>query len=104
MKYMLPLLLLSSIQVLSAQTFTEGPFSPHLEGIMFSSVAFSDVDGDGDEDAFVLGINTLNETISRLYINDGMGEFTEASGTSFQNVSFGSVAFADVNGDRKSVV
>jgi predicted nucleotidyltransferase len=34
-----------------------------------------------------------------LYINDGTGSFTEMTGTPFEDVSYGSIAFADVDGD-----
>ncbi len=62
------------------------------------SVAFGDVDGDGDLDAFVGNFNQL----SRLYLNGGTGIFTDVTAT---NLPAGlgdlatAVALGDVDGD-----
>ncbi len=72
---------------------TEIPF----EGVRNSTVAFSDVDGDNDPDVLITGENSVQ--ITKLYINDGLGNFSEMSGTPFLNVSLGSIAFSDVDND-----
>ena len=77
--------------------FTE--ISTPFDGVSQSSVAFADVDGDGDQDVLITGRNNSNNEISKLYINDGSGNFTEVSGTPFDGVSNGSIAFADVDID-----
>ena len=92
-------------QLLSAQTFTEVTGTP-FDGVDWSSVAFSDVDSDGDNDLLITGDtsseriadNTSFERIAKLYTNDG-GSFTEVTGTPFEGVDASSVAFSDVDGD-----
>lgn len=74
----------------------ETPF----EIVSLSSVACADVDGDKDNDLFITGSNQAEELSAKLYINDGAGNFSEVEETLFEGVSFGSVAFADVDGDN----
>jgi predicted nucleotidyltransferase len=78
--------------------FTEVIGTP-FDGVAASSIAFSDVDGDGDEDVLIMGETNSNELISKLYINDGLGSFTEQQDTPFDGVWFSSIAFSDVDGD-----
>jgi hypothetical protein len=61
-----------------------------------TGTAFADVDGDGDLDLLVNGIAAG----TRLFLNDGKGQFTEAqdSGLS-RTASATSLAFADIDGD-----
>jgi hypothetical protein len=99
MKSKILFLLLYLTQTLSAQTFTEMTGTP-FDGVYHSSVAFSDVDGDSDQDLLITGRNSLNEGIAKLYTNDGMGNFTEMIGTPFDGVYFSSIAFSDVDGDN----
>jgi len=79
--------------------FSEMTNTP-FEGVARSSIAFADVDSDNDQDVLITGENSSSMESSKLYINDGMGNFSEMMGTTFQNVEAGSVAFADVNGDN----
>ena len=78
--------------------FTEMAGTP-FDGVGSSSIAFSDVDGDGDNDVLITGENNSPEGISKLYTNDGMGNFTEMVGTPFDGVGISSIAFSDVDGD-----
>jgi len=98
MKSILFFTLLFLSQFLSAQNFTEVPQSSPFDGVIFSSIAFADVDGDNDEDVLITGGNNWT-AISQLYINNGMGEFTIANETPFPGVYNSSVAFSDVDGD-----
>ena len=85
-------------QTLSAQTFTEVEGTP-FEDVWQSSIAFSDVDGDGDKDVLITGYtygSSSNGLIAKLYTNDGGGSFTEVTGTPFEGVKYGSIAFSDV--------
>jgi len=77
--------------------FTEIAGTP-FDGVGGSSIAFADVDGDGDKDVLIAGLNGSDETIAKLYTNEG-GGFTEVMGTPFDGVYVGSIAFADVDGD-----
>lgn len=70
-----------------------------FEGVSRSAIAFSDVDGDGDEDLFITGYDNNGIQTAKLYINDGTGSFTEKAGTSFEPVDFSAVASFDVDGD-----
>ena len=83
--------------------YTEKSNTPFV-GLSFSDVSFSDVDGDGDKDVFIIGyyVNTMGfkVPVSRLYMNDGSGTFTEAMGMPFEGVYAGTVDFADVDGDN----
>jgi len=99
MKFKILIQFLFITPFLSAQTFTQFTQSTPLEAVWYSSVAFSDVDGDGDEDLLITGQNNSQEGISKLYINDGAGNFSELMGNSFDGVELGSVAFSDLDGD-----
>ncbi|MBK6950579.1 MAG: VCBS repeat-containing protein [Crocinitomicaceae bacterium] len=63
---------------------------------------FSDVDGDGDIDLIISGstsyVGPLN-TITRLYLNDGVGNFILDNSATFTGVRLGTVDFIDVDGD-----
>jgi len=80
-------------------TFTKKLVTP-FEAVAYSTVAFSDVDGDSDEDVLIIGANSSFERISKLYLNDGLGNFTKLQNTSFDGASLGSIAFSDVDGDN----
>jgi hypothetical protein len=70
-----------------------------FEGVFTGSIAFADVDGDDDPDVLITGLSFPASAISKLYINDGYGVFSEATGTPFEGVQLSSIAFADVDGD-----
>jgi len=80
-------------------SFTEMMATP-FEGVDQSSIPFADVDGDNDQDVLIAGQNSSFARISKLYTNDGTGSFTEMMATPFEDVAFGSIAFADVDGDN----
>jgi hypothetical protein len=73
-----------------------------FDGVGYSSIAFADIDGDNDQDVLITGNNALfgSAQISKLYINDGSGVYTEVQGTPFVGVSESSIAFADIDGDN----
>ncbi len=76
--------------------------TPPLQPVLFGSVAFSDINGDGDLDLLITGDSDNNFTgrVANLYSNDGDGNYTEINGTPFEGVDFSSVAFADVDGNN----
>ena len=78
----------------SGPSFTEDT-SVFLPGVVNSSVAWADYNGDGKQDFLLTGSN-----ISFLYKNTGNG-FTEDTSISLPGVNFSSVAWADYNGDGK---
>ena len=103
MKPKLLFLFLVFTQMVSAQNFTEVMGTP-FAGVQESSIAFADVDGDNDLDVLITGLNFMGQppgiTISKLYTNDGAGNFTKVLDTPFAGVEEGSIAFADVDGDN----
>ncbi len=77
-----------------ASLFT--PSSRTLPGVHYSSSAFADVDGDGDQDLIFTG-NTGNGYTAMLYHNDGKGIFYREQ--ELTGVLRGTSSFADVDGD-----
>lgn len=60
-----------------------------------TDVALGDVDRDGDLDLVI-----ANRSRNRLYVNDGLGEFTDASSRMpAHNENTGGIALSDVDGD-----
>ena len=70
-----------------------------FEGVMFSSVAFADVDGDNDQDVIIAGEKSDGSFITYLYTNDGSGNFNLVNFTPFYGVSKGDIAFSDIDND-----
>jgi predicted nucleotidyltransferase len=69
-----------------------------LDGVDVSCLAFVDVDQDRDDDLILSG-NTTTGAITKLYQNDGYGKFSSVVNMPFDGVAYGSIAFADVDGD-----
>lgn len=78
--------------------YTEETGTP-FEGVDESAIAFADIDGDSDLDVLITGFN-FNGVNTKLYTNDGSGQFTEMMNTPFYGVGASSVAFADIDGDN----
>lgn len=72
-----------------------------FEGVYAGSVVVADVNGDQSPDVFISGQKGWKDFISKLYINDGSGNFTELVGTPFIGVGWGSVTIEDVTGDHR---
>jgi len=84
-----------------AQLFEEITGTP-FDGVYLSSIAFADIDNDGDQDVLITGAPTLTPVspIAKLYTNDGNGFYTEVIGTPFDGVWQSSIAFADIDNDN----
>ncbi|GGE38231.1 hypothetical protein GCM10010832_18110 [Psychroflexus planctonicus] len=82
-----------------AQIQFEEVLGTPFDGVVFSSIAFADIDGDGDQDVLITGKNANNQNIAKLYTNNGSGGYTEVTGTPFDGVQRGSIAFTDIDGD-----
>lgn len=87
------------------QNFRDAELTPFIP-VSAPALAFADVDGDSDMDVIVTGtkidpLANLDEThITKLYINDGTGSFSEVDETPFEGVATGSIAFADIDQDN----
>ncbi|MEM0991571.1 MAG: T9SS type A sorting domain-containing protein [Bacteroidota bacterium] len=77
--------------------FKEQTVTP-FEDVFRSALAFADVDQDGDQDLLLTGQNIFGEFISRLYTNDGTGNFTNST-ASFLGARNGTTVFSDVDND-----
>ncbi len=77
------------------ETFTD--INAGLEGVILSSVAWGDYDGDGDLDILLTGLSASGQ-ISRVYRNNGDDTFT-AINAGLEGVWFASVAWGDYDGD-----
>ncbi len=80
-----------------AGNFTELPDTAFV-GVHSGSLDFADVDSDGDEDLFITGVSSEGEK-SSLYLNDGTGAFTESTSSTYIDVAYSAVAFADADND-----
>ena len=103
MKTILLFLTFFSSKLLLAQSFTRLLNTP-FEGVQNSSIAFSDIDGDGDNDVLITGEDSLDIRVSKLYINDGLGRFTLVNNNSFEGVGYSSISFSDIDGDNDNDV
>lgn len=63
------------------------------------SVAYADVDLDGDNDLLITGFSSSQGVSTTLYENDGSGNFTAMSQPAIVNVYTGAAEFADVEND-----
>lgn len=64
-----------------------------------SAAGFEDVDNDGDQDLVVLGQESTSLYHNNLFLNDGLGNFTNSSSTSLMDLRDGSVDFSDFDND-----
>ncbi|MCB8762016.1 beta strand repeat-containing protein [Planktothrix agardhii] len=70
-----------------------------LTGVSFSSVTTADFDKDGDTDILLTGFDSSNNSISKIYSNNGSGGFSENTNISLTGVSSSSVTTADFDKD-----
>jgi len=81
-------------------TFTEQTSIP-LEGVYGCTVAWGDYDNDGDLDILMTGKTIVYGTtaVSKIYINNGNGTFTEQTSVLLDGVYDCSVAWGDYDND-----
>lgn len=96
-------LLLAIILLISAsghaQTldFTLANPQPDLMEVWAGTFASGDVDGDGDIDLFMTGITPQKQT--KLYLNNGTGNFTEVANTPFPRSGSSQAILKDLDND-----
>ncbi len=66
--------------------------------VIAGSAAFGDVDNDNDPDLMLSGFTNVGRT-TRMYLNDGAGNFSEDLVNSFDGFSHGSTEFFDIDSD-----
>ena len=70
-----------------------------FEGLGSSSVAFIDIENDNDKDVIIAGTNNNDIKNTKLYTNDGSGNFTLVTNTPFGNIESGDIAIGDSDND-----
>ena len=70
---------------------------PNLEDAWGGDFASGDIDGDGDNDLLITGISPGK--VTALYLNDGIGGFTEVTDIPFPESSGGDIIFSDLDLD-----
>lgn len=80
------------------QQFTEYTTTT-LPGVWFGSTAWGDYDNDGNLDLLLTGLTNEYEIISKLFRNDGNGNFSEQTDIYFTGVYLSSVAWGDYDND-----
>ena len=69
-----------------------------LTGVARGSSSIADIDGDGNPDLLITGLNENSTPTTTLYLGDGQGGFTEA-GAGLTGVTSSSSSIADVDGN-----
>lgn len=95
---LLKIILLNGI-IAHSQTldFTLANPQPNLMEVYAGTFASGDVDGDGDKDLFMTGITPGKFT--KLYLNNGTGNFTETTATTFPRSGSSRAILKDLDGD-----
>jgi len=70
-----------------------------LQDSDLGSVAYADIDQDGDNDLLITGFSSSQGVSTTLYENDGSGNFTAMAQPALVNVYTGAAEFADVDND-----
>lgn len=70
-----------------------------IENIRVSKIALADIDADDDLDLMISGASNGGIPLTKLYSNDGVGNFTEVVSTLFDNLEVGYFNFGDIDGD-----
>jgi hypothetical protein len=79
--------------------FTED-FQQNFIDVTNGSTLFFDFDGDNDEDVIIAGSINSGTRITKLYNNDGQGNFTEMNNSNIIGVSASSMDYSDIDGDN----
>ncbi len=86
-------------QFLYGQTFTESTTPQPFQAVLNGVIAIADIDGDGDQDVLIAGSIGFPNGVTKLYTNDGAGNFSEVPNVPFEQLEEGLAAFSDVDGD-----
>lgn len=78
--------------------FVEATGMP-FEDLGSGSVAFVDIENDGDSDVIINGKNNSDSISTKLYTNDGSGNFALVTNAPFDNLWAGDIAIGDSDND-----
>lgn len=67
-------------------------------GVLPRALRLIDLDGDSDLDVFIAGITSSNQSVTRIYTNDGTGGFTQISSSQLPS-DIWSAEFGDLDND-----
>ncbi|MEK6795130.1 MAG: VCBS repeat-containing protein [Spirochaetota bacterium] len=70
-----------------------------LPGVQDSTTALADMDGDGDLDLLLSGLDTGGSRITKFFRNNGSGGFTDIGTGSLPQVTAASFSFGDIDAD-----
>ena len=70
-----------------------------IENIRASKIALADIDADDDLDLMISGQTHGGSFLTKLYANDGNGNFNEVVSTLFDSLESGYFNFGDIDGD-----
>ncbi len=98
MNFKLTFLLIFVYQISIAQVFVEATNNSFIEWPN-ASIAFADVDGDDDQDILILGYLST-QTMGKIYLNDGLGNYTLGPQPPFPGKFFSTIDLADIDGDN----
>ena len=70
-----------------------------FDGVFYSDAKFADIDGDGDQDVFLTGLTNSNDRIAKMYLNDGLGNYTQMLENPFAAVFYSEIGFNDIDSD-----
>ncbi len=70
-----------------------------IENIRLSKIGLGDIDDDTDLDLLISGFTHGGTPLTKLYTNNGTGEFTEIADSSFQDIDNGYFNFGDLDND-----
>lgn len=71
-----------------------------LVNLSGGDLAFADIDGDDDLDLFNIGWDKDNVYQTKIYLNNGVGDYTDAETTDFEIIGSTSCAFTDIDNDN----
>ena len=83
--------------------YTLDPNTP-FEGSLGGDVDFEDIDNDGDMDVFMCGWDNNNTVFSKLYLNDGTGNFTMVTSTPFAGGVSSAFFYMDNDNDMDLII
>ena len=97
--FFLPLvfILFSAASIAQTINFTLADPQPNLIDVYGGSFSSGDIDGDGDQDLIMSGLDPGRETA--LYLNDGNGNFSEVEDIPFLEASSSVTIFEDLDSD-----